>query len=99
MAVELDRLDIQILNLLQEDAAMPLRRIAGLVHASAATCQRRIAQLRANGALAGDRSHVAVAAPSQQAAQAFFDAAMGSGATALREPGLGRTSTSAISAP
>lgn len=51
MAVELDRLDIQILNLLQEDATMPLRRIAGLVHASAATCQRRIAQLRANGVL------------------------------------------------
>ncbi|NVD72159.1 Lrp/AsnC family transcriptional regulator [Duganella sp. BJB1802] len=51
MAVELDRLDIQILNLLQEDAAMPLRRIAGLVHASAATCQRRIAQLRASGVL------------------------------------------------
>src|SRR5471030_2001097 len=51
MAVELDRLDIQILNLLQEDASIPLRRIAGLVHASAATCQRRIAQLRASGVL------------------------------------------------
>ncbi len=51
MAVELDRLDIQILNLLQDDASIPLRRIAGLVHASAATCQRRIAQLRASGVL------------------------------------------------
>ena len=51
MTVELDRIDIQILNLLQEDAAMPLRRIAELVHASTATCQRRIAQLRANGIL------------------------------------------------
>jgi len=51
MAVELDRIDIQILNLLQEDAAIPLRRIAELVHASSATCQRRIAQLRANGIL------------------------------------------------
>lgn len=51
MAVELDRLDIQILNLLQEDATMPLRRIAELVHASAATCQRRIAQLRSSGVL------------------------------------------------
>lgn len=51
MTVELDRLDIQILNLLQEDAAMPLRRIAEQVHASAATCQRRIAQLRASGVL------------------------------------------------
>ncbi|OEZ56497.1 HTH-type transcriptional regulator LrpC [Duganella sp. HH105] len=51
MTVELDRLDIQILNLLQEDATMPLRRIAEQVHASAATCQRRIAQLRASGVL------------------------------------------------
>ncbi|GJJ04734.1 putative HTH-type transcriptional regulator [Duganella rhizosphaerae] len=51
MAVELDRLDIQILNLLQEDATVPLRRIAEQVHASAATCQRRIAQLRASGVL------------------------------------------------
>ncbi len=51
MAVELDRLDIQILNLLQEDATIPLRRIAEQVHASAATCQRRIAQLRASGVL------------------------------------------------
>lgn len=51
MPVELDRLDIQILNLLQEDAAIPLRRIAEQVHASAATCQRRIAQLRASGVL------------------------------------------------
>ncbi len=51
MTVELDRLDIQILNLLQEDATIPLRRIAEQVHASAATCQRRIAQLRANGVL------------------------------------------------
>jgi Lrp/AsnC family leucine-responsive transcriptional regulator len=54
MAVELDRIDIQILNLLQEDAAIPLRRIAELVHASSATCQRRIAQLRANGILIKD---------------------------------------------
>jgi len=51
MAVELDRLDIQILNLLQDDAGIPLRRIAEQVHASAATCQRRIAQLRASGVL------------------------------------------------
>jgi len=51
MAVELDRLDIQILNLLQDDAGIPLRRIAEQVHASAATCQRSIAQLRASGVL------------------------------------------------
>ncbi len=54
MAVELDRIDIQILNILQEDAGTPLRRLAELVHASAATCQRRIAQLRASGVLVKD---------------------------------------------
>jgi Lrp/AsnC family leucine-responsive transcriptional regulator len=54
MAVELDRIDIQILNILQEDASTPLRTLAGMVHASAATCQRRIAQLRASGVLVKD---------------------------------------------
>ena len=47
----LDRLDIQILNLLQEDAAIPLRALAEQVHASLATCQRRIALLKADGYL------------------------------------------------
>ncbi|CAN7247299.1 Lrp/AsnC family transcriptional regulator [Duganella sp. Dugasp56] len=54
MSVQLDRIDIQILNLLQDDATIPLRRLAELVHASAATCQRRIAQLRASGVLVKD---------------------------------------------
>jgi Lrp/AsnC family leucine-responsive transcriptional regulator len=54
MSVQLDRIDIQILNLLQDDATIPLRRLAELVHASAATCQRRIAQLRAGGVLVKD---------------------------------------------
>ncbi|MYM28779.1 transcriptional regulator, AsnC family [Duganella sacchari] len=52
--MELDRIDLQILNLLQEDATIPLRRLAEQVHASAATCQRRIAQLRASGILLKD---------------------------------------------
>ncbi len=47
-SVNLDRLDIRILNVLQENATIPLRRLAEIVHASAATCQRRIAALRAN---------------------------------------------------
>jgi len=54
MAIELDRIDIQILNILQEDASTPLRKLAEQVHASAATCQRRIAQLRASGVLVKD---------------------------------------------
>ena len=47
----LDRLDIQILNLLQEDATLPIRMLADRVESSPATCQRRIAQLRASGVL------------------------------------------------
>jgi Lrp/AsnC family leucine-responsive transcriptional regulator len=51
MPVELDRIDVQILNILQEDASTPLRTIAERIHSSAATVQRRIAQLRASGIL------------------------------------------------
>lgn len=47
----LDRLDTQILNALQTDAAIPLRVLAQSLHASVATCQRRIAQLKADGYL------------------------------------------------
>ncbi|MCW7538629.1 Lrp/AsnC family transcriptional regulator [Aquabacterium sp. A7-Y] len=47
----MDRLDIRILNLLQEDASLPLRALAEAVHSSPATCQRRIAQLKADGYL------------------------------------------------
>jgi len=54
LPIALDRVDIQILNLLQDDASIPLRKLAELVHASAATCQRRIAQLRASGVLVKD---------------------------------------------
>ena len=47
----LDRLDTQILNLLQEDASLPIRTLADRVHSSPATCQRRIAHLRETGVL------------------------------------------------
>jgi Lrp/AsnC family leucine-responsive transcriptional regulator len=47
----LDRLDVRILNLLQENAATPLRVLATEANASVATCQHRIAQLRADGVL------------------------------------------------
>jgi len=47
----LDRLDTEILNLLQEDASLPIRTLADRVHSSPATCQRRIAQLRESGVL------------------------------------------------
>lgn len=54
MAIELDRIDIQILNMLQEDAGTPLRTIAERIHSSTATVQRRIAALRASGVLLKD---------------------------------------------
>lgn len=47
----LDRLDTQILNLLQDDASLPIRVLAERVHSSPATCQRRIAALRESGVL------------------------------------------------
>lgn len=58
MPIELDRTDIQILNILQEDANTPLREVATRIHSSAATVQRRIAQLRASGVLIKDVSLV-----------------------------------------
>lgn len=39
---EIDDIDKRILNILQEDATLPLKNIAEQVHASVATCQRRI---------------------------------------------------------
>jgi Lrp/AsnC family leucine-responsive transcriptional regulator len=47
----LDRLDTELLTLLQEDATLPLRALAARVHSSPATVQRRLAQLRAAGVL------------------------------------------------
>lgn len=47
----LDRLDLQILDILQQDASLSIRQLADRVHSSPATCQRRIAQLRSSGIL------------------------------------------------
>lgn len=47
----LDRLDTELLTLLQQDASLPLRTLAERVHSSPATVQRRLAQLRAAGVL------------------------------------------------
>lgn len=48
---DLDRLDRNILNILQENAATPLAEIAERVHSSPATCQRRIRQLYESGVI------------------------------------------------
>ncbi|MCA6215576.1 Lrp/AsnC family transcriptional regulator [Ideonella sp. B7] len=51
MSQALDRLDRQILEALQQDATVPVRTLAERLHSSPATCQRRIAQLRARGVI------------------------------------------------
>lgn len=42
MQHEIDEIDKRILNILQQDATLPLKNIAEQVRASVATCQRRI---------------------------------------------------------
>lgn len=49
--VALDTLDTALLDLLQRDAALPVRVLAERVGTSPATCQRRIAQMRESGVL------------------------------------------------
>lgn len=48
---ELDRLDRQILNILQTDATVPLKVLAEEVNSSVATCQRRIQQMHQDGVI------------------------------------------------
>ncbi len=51
MIHEIDDIDKRILNLLQEDATLPLKNIAEKVHASVATCQRRIQMMTETGVI------------------------------------------------
>jgi len=50
-ATALDALDLRLLDLLQDDATLPMRTLAARVGSSPATCQRRIAAMRASGVL------------------------------------------------
>ena len=49
--MELDKLDRDILNILQQDATLPLKELAEKVHSSVATCQRRIQLLTEIGVM------------------------------------------------
>ena len=49
--VALDALDTRLLDLLQQDASLPIRALADKAGSSPATCQRRIARLRDAGVL------------------------------------------------
>lgn len=51
MSQVLDDIDKAILNLLQDDATMPLKTVAEQVHVSIATAQRRIQALISNGVI------------------------------------------------
>ena len=48
---ELDKLDREILNLLQSDATVPLKVLAEQLNSSVATCQRRISRLQEEGVI------------------------------------------------
>ena len=58
--MELDKLDRDILNILQQDATLPLKELAEKVHSSVATCQRRIQLLTEKGVIT---KQVAVVSP------------------------------------
>ena len=49
--MQLDKLDRDILNILQQDATLPLKELAEKVHSSVATCQRRIQLLTEKGVI------------------------------------------------
>ncbi|SJN44701.1 Lrp/AsnC family transcriptional regulator [Psychrobacter sp. JB385] len=51
MSDNLDAIDKAILNLLQDDATLPLKTVAERVHVSVATAQRRIQLLTSNGVI------------------------------------------------
>lgn len=51
MQHEIDDIDKRILNILQEDATLPLKNISEQVHASVATCQRRIQFMMDSGVI------------------------------------------------
>lgn len=48
---ELDKLDRQILNVLQNDATVPLKTLADTLHSSVTTCQRRIQYMQQAGVI------------------------------------------------
>lgn len=50
--MQLDKLDRDLLNLLQKDSTLPLKEIADKVNSSVATCQRRIQLLTEKGIIA-----------------------------------------------
>ncbi|MCP1659112.1 Lrp/AsnC family transcriptional regulator [Neisseria perflava] len=49
--MNLDKLDRNILNMLQSDATISLKNLAEAVHSSVATCQRRIRAMTENGVI------------------------------------------------
>ena len=62
MNPNLDDIDKAILNLLQDDATLPLKTVAECVHISIATAQRRIQSLISNGIIT---KQVAIADPNK----------------------------------
>lgn len=59
MPEPIDKTDLRMLRLLQEDGRLTNAELAGRAGLSPATCHRRTAQLRRNGAIAGVRAMIA----------------------------------------
>lgn len=55
----MDEKDLQILHLLQENARLPLKTLAGKVGLARSTVRERIARLEAEGVIRGYKAHVA----------------------------------------
>ena len=56
----LDRIDLKILQALQEDAQIKIRMLADRVALSPSACLRRVHDLEARGLITGYRAHVAI---------------------------------------
>jgi Lrp/AsnC family leucine-responsive transcriptional regulator len=72
----LDRIDLKILQALQENAHIKNRELANQVALSPSACLRRIRELEAKGLITGYRAHVAIdriRAPTIVIAQVSFD--------------------------
>ena len=81
MSHTLDNIDKAILNLLQDDATLPLKTVAEQVHVSVATAQRRIQTLVSDGVIT---KQVAIVDPSK----------VGYGLTAIVMVEMARSNTS-----
>ena len=85
--ISLDAIDIQLLSVLQQDAALSNQALAEKVHTSPPTCLRRVKRLRDAGLI---ERQIAILNPEKLAA------AIGHGLTAIVEVTLDRQDTQSL---